>query len=134
LVTPGSVTPGAGVIGVVPEVGVGNAESSVPIPELILINCSRLFTPTSCVMYAFGSVGCVGSWFFNSLTSSVRKSLLVIVAPDAALEDELDVVPVVPVALVLNNELVTEGFVVEDAPLVIAVATACDAASLSDCA
>src|SRR5882757_6540003 len=25
-------------------------------------------------MYWFGSVGCVGSWFFNSLTSNVRKS------------------------------------------------------------
>lgn len=32
-------------------------------------------------MYWLGSVGAVGSWFFNSLTSSVRKSLAVIVDP-----------------------------------------------------
>jgi hypothetical protein len=30
-------------------------------------------------MYWFGSVGCVGSWFCNSLTSRVRKSCDVIV-------------------------------------------------------
>jgi hypothetical protein len=35
-------------------------------------------------MYWFGSVGCVGSWFFNSLTSSVRKSFDVIVDELAA--------------------------------------------------
>jgi len=66
----------------------------------------------------------------------VRKSLLVIVAPpDAEVDEaELDAAPVVPVALALNNELVADGFVVEDAPLVIAIATACEAASRSDCA
>ena len=36
-------------------------------------------------MYWFGSVGCVGSWFFSSLTSSVRKSFDVIVDELAAL-------------------------------------------------
>lgn len=35
-------------------------------------------------MYAFGSVGCVGSWFFSSVTSNVKKSLAVIVAPSVA--------------------------------------------------
>jgi hypothetical protein len=50
------------------------APSRVPIPWFIEINCWRLFTCASCVMYAFGSVGCVGSWFFNSLTRRVRKS------------------------------------------------------------
>jgi hypothetical protein len=36
-------------------------------------------------MYWFGSVGCVGSWFFSSLTSNVRKSFDVIVDELAAL-------------------------------------------------
>src|SRR5690242_13226718 len=46
---------------------------------LIEISCCRLLTPTSCWIYAFGSVGCVGSWFFSSVTNSTRKSLAVIV-------------------------------------------------------
>ena len=45
------------------------------MPWLIEISCWRLFTCANCVMYSFGSVGCVGSWFCNSLTSNVRKSL-----------------------------------------------------------
>src|ERR1700733_3014333 len=56
------------------EGGLEIAPSSVPIPWLIEINCWRLFTCASWVMYAFGSVGCVGSWFFSSLTRRVRKS------------------------------------------------------------
>ncbi len=51
------------------------------------ISCCKLFTPTIWVMYAFGSVGCVGSWFWSSLTSSVRKSLAVM-SPEL-LDDEL---------------------------------------------
>jgi hypothetical protein len=70
---------------VVPEVVGAIAVSSVPIPWLIETNCSRLFTCASCVMYSFGSVGCVGSWFCNSLTSSVRKSFAVISDELAAL-------------------------------------------------
>src|ERR1039457_3424164 len=57
-----------------------------PVPEefgvlsavsvwLMSISCSRLFTLTSWLMYSFGSVFEVGSWFFISVTSSVRKSL-----------------------------------------------------------
>ena len=38
-------------------------------------------------MYALGSVGCVGSWFFNSLTNRVRKSLDVISLAEAVLDD-----------------------------------------------
>jgi hypothetical protein len=41
-------------------------------------------------MYWLGSVGCVGSWFFISATSRVRKSLAVMVEVDE-LEDELSV-------------------------------------------
>ena len=52
--------------------------SSVPMPWLIETSCSRLFTCANWVMYWFGSVGCVGSWFCSSLTSKVRKSFAVI--------------------------------------------------------
>ena len=44
------------------------------------INCSRLFTETSWLMYSLGSVSAVGSWFFISVTSRVRKSLAEMVA------------------------------------------------------
>src|SRR5579863_1209919 len=47
---------------------------------LMSINCSRLFTFTSWLMYSFGSVSAVGSWFCISVTSSVRKSLAEMVA------------------------------------------------------
>ena len=64
----------APVVGVVP----------IPVPALnvwlIWTSCSRLLTPTNCVMYCMGSVCVVGSWFWISVTSSVRKSLAVIVA------------------------------------------------------
>jgi hypothetical protein len=43
--------------------------------ELILMSCSRLFTATSWLTYSLGSVFAVGSWFFSSVTSKVRKSL-----------------------------------------------------------
>lgn len=46
----------------------------------MLINCSRLFTLTNWLMYSFGSVACVGSWFCISVTSNVRKSFADIVA------------------------------------------------------
>jgi hypothetical protein len=66
-------------IGVTPA-----AVSSDVMPLLIPINCCKLFTSTICVMYAFGSVGWVGSWFFISATSSVRKSFAVMVELSAA--------------------------------------------------
>jgi hypothetical protein len=70
------------------DVAVPAAVSSDDMPELILTNCCRLFTSTICVMYVFGSVGCVGSWFFISATSSVKKSFAVIVAAAADDVDE----------------------------------------------
>lgn len=56
------------------------------------INCCRLFTFTNWLMYSFGSVDAVGSWFFISVTSSVRKSFDEIVAASLLELDELDVV------------------------------------------
>jgi hypothetical protein len=55
------------------------AVSSEVMPVSIPISCCRLFTPTIWVMYALGSVGAVGSWFFISATSRVRKSFAVMV-------------------------------------------------------
>jgi hypothetical protein len=52
---------------------------------LIAINCCRLFTFTSWLMYSLGSVVAVGSWFFISVTNNVRKSFAEIVA-ELALE------------------------------------------------
>jgi hypothetical protein len=66
------------------------AVSSEEMPLLMLTNCCRLFTSTICVMYAFGSVGCVGSWFFISATKSVRKSFAVIDAVFESVDDEDD--------------------------------------------
>jgi hypothetical protein len=99
----------------VPDVLVGvTAVSNDEIPLLIEINCSRLFTSVNCVMYSFGSVGCVGSWFCSSLTSNVRKSLLVIVAPpEAALELELEVPVVLPV------ESAATGLAVRGVPIAL---------------
>jgi hypothetical protein len=56
------------------------AESAVVLESavsvwLIEINCSRLFTFTSWLMYSLGSTSAVGSWFCISVTSRVRKSL-----------------------------------------------------------
>jgi hypothetical protein len=108
------------------------AESRLVIPVLIWINCSRLFTPTSCVMYAFGSVGWVGSWFFNSPTSKVRKSVLVIVEPEAAAPEVLDVVAPVAAGAAVDRAAaladVKSAFAVEAAFGASAVATAWDAA------
>jgi hypothetical protein len=59
---------------------------------LIEISCSRLFTFTNWLMYSLGSVFAVGSWFFISVTSNVRKSLAETVA------DELLVLPELLVA------------------------------------
>jgi hypothetical protein len=62
------------------------AELAVEVPrsvvsvELIEINCCRLFTFTNWLMYSLGSVLAVGSWFFISVTRSVRKSLAVMEA------------------------------------------------------
>jgi len=67
------------------------AVSSEVMPWLIPISCCRLLTSTICEIYALGSVGCVGSWFFISATSSVRKSLAVIVELLSAV-DELELV------------------------------------------
>jgi hypothetical protein len=47
---------------------------------LMSINCSRLFTCTSWLMYSFGSVSAVGSWFCISVTNKVRKSFAEMVA------------------------------------------------------
>jgi hypothetical protein len=44
-----------------PELAVVAAELKEVMPWSMEINCCRLFTPTSWLMYAFGSVGCVGS-------------------------------------------------------------------------
>jgi hypothetical protein len=59
---------------------------SVVSVELMLINCSRLFTETSWLTYSLGSVFAVGSWFCNSVTSKVRKSLDEMVAAESLLE------------------------------------------------
>jgi hypothetical protein len=79
------------------------------IPWLIEISCCRLFTPTICEMYSVGSVGCVGSWFFISATSNVRKSFAVIVvlpaAAAAALAAELLALPVLVAPLAAPVEL-----------------------------
>jgi hypothetical protein len=65
---------------------------------LMSINCSRLFTCTSWLMYSLGSVCEVGSWFCISVTSNVRKSLAEIVAELSLVSFELLVllVPLVP--------------------------------------
>jgi hypothetical protein len=81
------VTPLTDVVGVLLVVVAPAAESSEVIPWLIPINCCRLFTSTICEMYALGSVGCVGSWFFISATSRVRKSFAVIVELSVDAED-----------------------------------------------
>src|SRR5947209_4510970 len=50
----------------------------VSAPEmfwLISMSCCKLFTWASWLTYALGSVCAVGSWFFISVTSRVRKSL-----------------------------------------------------------
>jgi hypothetical protein len=66
--------------------GVPLAELAVGLPRsvvsvwLIEINCSRLFTFTNWLMYSLGSVSAVGSWFFISVTSRVRKSFAETVA------------------------------------------------------
>jgi hypothetical protein len=60
---------------------------------LIDTNCSRLLIAVSWFTYSFGSVCDVGSWFFISVTSSVRKSFELIVAVEVELE--LDVVAAV---------------------------------------
>jgi hypothetical protein len=72
-------------------------ESLVSV-ELIEISCSRLFTFTNWLMYSFGSVFAVGSWFFISVTSKVRKSLAEMV--DAELLVLLELLVVLAVALV----------------------------------
>jgi len=73
------------------------AVSSDVMPWLIEMSCCKLFTPTSCVMYALGSVGCVGSWFFSSLTSNVRKSFEVMSLLDESVED-VELVELVSIA------------------------------------
>jgi hypothetical protein len=47
---------------------------------LIEISCSRLLTLTNWLTYSLGSEVAVGSWFFNSVTNRVRKSLAEMVA------------------------------------------------------
>jgi hypothetical protein len=63
-------------------------EAAVVLPRsvvsvwLIEMSCSRLFTFTNWLMYSLGSVFAVGSWFFISVTSKVRKSLAETVADE----------------------------------------------------
>ena len=78
----------------------GVAESAVNV-WLMSISCSRLFTCTSWLMYSFGSVSAVGSWFCISVTSSVRKSFAEIVAesPLASLDPLVPLVPLEELAM-----------------------------------
>jgi len=64
---------------------------------LMSINCSRLFTETSWLMYSLGSTFAVGSWFFISVTSKVRKSFAEMVAESVLALLELLVPPVLTV-------------------------------------
>jgi hypothetical protein len=73
-------------------------ESLVSV-SLIEISCSRLFTFTNWLMYSLGSVFAVGSWFFISVTSKVRKSLAEMVADE--LLELLELLVALAVALVL---------------------------------
>jgi hypothetical protein len=112
------------------ELDVGIALSSVPMPWLIEINCSRLFTWASWVMYWFGSVGCVGSWFCNSLTSNVRKSLDVIVDESVALlvlvVDVVDDVAAFGVACTARREDSAEATVFAADVPGVAIELSCD--------
>ena len=103
-----------------PDLGVVTS-GDVPVSELLdgavrsvlnvwlmLMSCSRLFTLTSWLMYSFGSVSAVGSWFCISVTSSVRKSLADIVA-ELSLESLELLVP-----LVLDVELTMGDAVARD--------------------
>jgi hypothetical protein len=71
---------------------------SVESVWLILINCSRLFTLINWLMYSLGSVVAVGSWFFISVTSKVRKSLAEMVELSVLLVLLASPVPVVGLA------------------------------------
>jgi hypothetical protein len=121
--TPGAAESGDPVRG---EVVLGDAVSLValaagvttgfaPVPEelgvllasvlsvwLMSMSCSRLFTLTSWLMYSFGSVSAVGSWFCISVTSSVRKSLAEIVAEPLLESLELLVLLVPDVGLAMG--------------------------------
>jgi len=70
----------------VPEVPVPVAlvpdDASVVSVWLMLTNCSRLLTETNWLTYSLGSALEVGSWFFNSVTSRVRKSFDEMVAAE----------------------------------------------------
>ena len=81
------------VLGVLPR--------SVVSVWLISISCSRLFTLTSWLMYSFGSVSAVGSWFCISVTNSVRKSLAEMAAelPLESLELFVPLLPDVELAM-----------------------------------
>ena len=67
---------------VLPPEGAAEVPSTVDKFWLMSINCSRLFTCTSWLMYSLGSVVAVGSWFCISVTSKVRKSLAEMVAEE----------------------------------------------------
>jgi hypothetical protein len=90
------------------ELAVVLLESFVSV-ELIEISCSRLFTFTNWLMYSLGSVFAVGSWFFISVTSKVRKSLAEMVADELlALLELLVAFAVALVALAAVAEGVAE--------------------------
>jgi hypothetical protein len=93
-----AATPLEGVLTLLELAGV--AESAVNV-WLMSISCSRLFTCTSWLMYSFGSVSAVGSWFCISVTSSVRKSFAEIVAesPLASLDPLVPLVPLEELAM-----------------------------------
>jgi hypothetical protein len=89
-----------GVAPVPEELGV--LPRSVVSVWLMSMSCSRLFTLTSWLMYSFGSVSEVGSWFCISVTSSVRKSLAETVAELVLESLELLVLLVPDVALAMG--------------------------------
>jgi len=66
--------------------------------ELMFTNCSRLLTATNWFTYSFGSAFDVGSWFCNSVTSRVRKSLDEMVAAELLELLEL-LLPVAPLVM-----------------------------------
>ena len=77
---------------------------------LMSISCSRLFTETSWLMYSFGSVAAVGSWFCISVTKSERKSFAEMVAELLLALLLLPLVPEVPLlALGDADAMVAKG-------------------------
>jgi hypothetical protein len=87
---------GAAGLGLVLPAGVPVLVLSAVSVWLMLINCSRLFTFTSWLMYWLGSAFAVGSWFCISVTKSERKSFAEMVAELLLALLLLPLVPLVP--------------------------------------